>query len=104
MRKVETCCSFPRSCPSKSVKPLLATLTGVIERETGVVLTADHWGMRDLAYPVRKQMRGYYVRLEYVAPVDFVAELERIIRITDGIVQVHHRQAGRRSGRAHPAL
>ena len=40
--------------------------------------------MRDLAYPVRKQMRGYFVRLEYVAPGDTVAELERIIRISDG--------------------
>ena len=36
------------------------------------------------AYPVRKQMRGYFVRLEYVAPGDTVAELERIIRISDG--------------------
>ena len=45
----------------------------------------DHWGMRDLAYPVRKQMRGYFVRLEYVAPGDTVAELERVIRISDGV-------------------
>ena len=49
------------------------------------MLAVDHWGMRDLAYPVRKQMRGYYVRLEYAAPSTLVAELERIIRITDGI-------------------
>ena len=40
--------------------------------------------IRDSAYPVRKQMRGYFVRLEYVAPGDTVAELERIIRISDG--------------------
>ena len=46
---------------------------------------AAHWGMRDLAYPVRKQMRGYFVRLEYVAPGDTVAELERVIRISDGV-------------------
>ena len=62
---------------------LLGTFTGVIERAGGR-FTADHWGMRDLAYPVRKQMRGYFVRLEYVAPGDTVAELERIIRISDG--------------------
>ena len=41
--------------------------------------------MRDLAYPVRKQMRGYYVRLEYAGPATLVAELERNIRIADGI-------------------
>ncbi len=49
------------------------------------MLLVDQWGMRDLAYPVRKQMRGFYVRLEYAAPSQLVAELERIIRITDGI-------------------
>lgn len=49
------------------------------------MLEVDHWGMRDLAYPVRKQMRGYYVRLVYEGPAPLVAELERNIRITDGI-------------------
>ncbi len=41
--------------------------------------------MRDLAYPVEKQMRGYYVRLEYAAKPETIAELERIIRISEGI-------------------
>ena len=49
-----------------------------------VRLHADEMCIRDSAYPVRKQMRGYFVRLEYVAPGDTVAELERIIRISDG--------------------
>ena len=41
--------------------------------------------MRDLAYPVQKQMRGFFVRLEYAAPGALVAELERNVRIADGI-------------------
>ena len=42
--------------------------------------------MRDLAYPVQKQMRGYYLRLEYQsANHRLVAELERNLRITDGV-------------------
>jgi small subunit ribosomal protein S6 len=64
---------------------LLGTLTSVLEREQGRLIVADHWGMRDLAYPVLKQMRGYYVRLEYAALGPAVAELERNIRISDGI-------------------
>ena len=64
---------------------ILTALTGVVERENGVMEEVDHWGMRDLAYPVRKQMRGYYVRLVYQAPAELVAELERNVRITDGI-------------------
>ncbi|MBQ9536476.1 MAG: 30S ribosomal protein S6 [Desulfovibrionaceae bacterium] len=41
--------------------------------------------MKDLAYPVHKLMRGYYVRLEYLGPSELVAELERNIRNSDGI-------------------
>ncbi len=64
---------------------LLDGLTGIIEREGGKMVETDDWGMRQLAYPVRKQTRGYYVRLVFEAPGALVAELERNIRITDGI-------------------
>ena len=84
MRKFETLLLLSPELAADAREALLGTFTGVIERAGGR-FAADHWGMRDLAYPVRKQMRGYYVRLEYVAPGDTVAELERIIRITDGI-------------------
>lgn len=85
MRKFETLLLLSPELAAESREGLLATLTGVVEREQGKVVTVDQWGMRDLAYPVKKQMRGYYVRLEYVAPGAAVAELERNIRISDGI-------------------
>ncbi len=64
---------------------ILDTLTGIVGREGGNMVETDDWGMRVLAYPVEKQTRGYYVRLVYTAPGPLVAELERNIRITDGI-------------------
>lgn len=85
MRKMETLVLFSPEITAEQRETLLTTLTGVVERENGNMLEVDHWGMRDLAYPVQKQMRGYYVRLEYMAPATLVAELERIIRIQDDI-------------------
>ncbi|GFM37276.1 30S ribosomal protein S6 [Desulfovibrio psychrotolerans] len=85
MRKFETLLLLSPELATDARETVLATLTGVVERVEGNVLAADHWGMRDLAYPVKKQMRGYYVRLEYAMPPAGVAELERIIRITEGI-------------------
>jgi len=64
---------------------LLDSLTGIVDREGGKMVETDDWGMRQLAYPVQKQTRGYYVRLVYEAPGALVAELERNIRIADGI-------------------
>lgn len=85
MRKFETLLLLSPELSAENREGILSALTAVIEREKGVMTEVDVWGMRDLAYPVRKQMRGYYVRLVFDAPAPLVAELERNIRITDGI-------------------
>ena len=85
MRTLETLILLSPELTTENRDTLLASFTDVVNRFEGKVVAVDHWGMRDLAYPVRKQMRGYYVRLEYTAPGETVAELERIIRISDGV-------------------
>jgi small subunit ribosomal protein S6 len=85
MRKYETMLLLSPELAGDARESVLSVLTGVIEREGGKFLLADHWGMRDIAYPINKQTRGYYVRLEYLAPGKLIAELERNIRITEGI-------------------
>ncbi|MDD6088891.1 MAG: 30S ribosomal protein S6 [Desulfovibrionaceae bacterium] len=85
MRTFETLILLSPELTTENRDTLLASFTDVVNRFEGKVVAVDHWGMRDLAYPVRKQMRGYYVRLEYTAPGETVAELERIIRISDGV-------------------
>ena len=73
MRKFETLLLLSPELSAESREGILAALTGIIEREGGKLAEVDQWGMRDLAYPV------------YEAPAALVAELERNIRITDGI-------------------
>jgi small subunit ribosomal protein S6 len=85
MRKFETMLLLSPELAGEAREGMLTALLGVIEREGGKLVIADHWGMRDIAYPIKKQTRGYYVRLEYLAPGKLVAELERNIRITEGI-------------------
>ena len=78
MRKFETLLLLSPELSAETREGILTALTGVVERENGVMEEVDHWGMRE-------QMRGYYVRLVYQAPAELVAELERNVRITDGI-------------------
>ncbi|WP_243359536.1 30S ribosomal protein S6 [Fundidesulfovibrio terrae] len=85
MRKYETLLLLSPELNAESKKTVIDTMVGIIEREEGSMLTVDDWGTKDLAYPVRKFVRGQYVRMEYAAPGKAVAELERIVRITDGI-------------------
>lgn len=85
MRQFETLLLFSPELSAEQRETLLKGLTGIIEREGGKIVEIDQWGMRDLAYPVRKQMRGFYIRLVYEGPGSLVAELERNLRITEDI-------------------
>jgi len=85
MRKFETLLLLSPELSTETRTALIGGFKAVIEREGGKVLQEDNWGMRDLAYPVKKQMRGWYIRLEYAGPGALVAELERNIRIAEGV-------------------
>ncbi len=85
MRKFETMLLLSPEFSAEERQGVLDNLVAIIDREGGKLLETDDWGMRDLAYAVRKMDRGYYVRLVYLAPGALIAELERNIRITDGI-------------------
>ncbi len=45
------------------------------------------WGKRRLAYPINDLNEGYYVLINFSAAHDFPAELDRIYKITDGILR-----------------
>ena len=85
MRHYETLMLFSPEMPGERRQEILAGMSGIVERDGGKVLAEDDWGMRTLAYPVSKQIRGHYVRLEYAASGSVVAEMERNLRITDGV-------------------
>ena len=53
----------------------------------GTLIGIDEWGTRRLAYQINHMNEGYYVHMEFEAPRDFPAELDRIYNITDGVVR-----------------
>lgn len=86
MRKYETLLLLSPELSGDERTAILQNLDEIIVREGGRMLTLDEWGMRELAYPVKNNiMRGYYVRLEFGLQPLAVQELERNIRITEGI-------------------
>ncbi|WP_291320895.1 30S ribosomal protein S6 [Desulfonatronospira sp.] len=70
---------------SDGSKELVEKFSGVLERNEGQVIKNDDWGLKTLAYPVKKQTRGRYIRMEYSLPATQVSEFERNIRISDGV-------------------
>ncbi len=69
-----------------AVKALIEKFTKLIA-DNGTVEEVNEWGKRRLAYPINDLPEGYYVLVNFSAPTDFVAELERIYSITDGILR-----------------
>ena len=47
----------------------------------------NEWGKRKLAYPINDKTEGYYVLVNFTSEGSFPAELERIFRITEGILR-----------------
>jgi len=55
--------------------------------ENGTVIEKNEWGMKRLAYPIQFIEEGYYVLINFNAPPQFIAELERIYNITDTVLR-----------------
>ena len=69
---------------------------GVLEGQGATVTHFEEWGMRDLAYPIEKQGRGFYNLVQYEASAGASGELERVMRLSDEVIALHDRGPGRR--------
>ena len=56
--------------------------------KNGTVENVDEWGKRRLAYLIDDEAEGFYVFTTFTAEPNFPAELERIAKITDGVLRV----------------
>ncbi|MBN1336308.1 MAG: 30S ribosomal protein S6 [Deltaproteobacteria bacterium] len=62
-------------------------LLGIVGTYQGTMLFKEDWGLRKLAYPIRKQPRGRYLYMDYASPADCVGEMERVLRIESGVLR-----------------
>ena len=53
----------------------------------GTLTEINEWGKRRLAYPINDLMEGYYVLMTFTSAPAFPAELDRVFKITDGIMR-----------------
>ena len=56
--------------------------------KNGTIESVDEWGKRRLAYLIIDEAEGYYVFYNFESEPEFPAELERIVKITDGVLRV----------------
>ena len=87
MRKYETIFILHPSLDEEAVKAATEKFKGVIENGGGTVENVDFWGKRTLAYEISKVSEGYYTLVNFTANPELPRELDRIFRITDGVIR-----------------
>lgn len=82
----ETMMVFSVANGDEAVAELLAKFKAMIE-EAGTLESVDEWGKRKLAYPINDEPEGFYVLFNYQSAPEFPAELDRVVKITDGVLR-----------------
>ncbi|MDX9787024.1 MAG: 30S ribosomal protein S6 [Desulfobacterales bacterium] len=87
MRRYETIFIVDPEVSDEQRGSIFERLAELISKYKGVLVMRDDWGMRKLAYEVRKRNRGFYVRLDYCGDGPLVDEIERSFRIDDKVIK-----------------
>ena len=56
--------------------------------DNGTLENVDEWGKRKLAYHINDEAEGYYALYNFESASEFPAELDRVAKITDGVLRV----------------
>ena len=70
----------------EGIAALVEKFKAMVEAE-GTLSNIDEWGKRRLAYAINDLTEGYYVLMNFETNPAFPAELERVMKITDGILR-----------------
>ena len=70
----------------EAIAAMIEKFKALVETE-GTVTAIDDWGKRRLAYPINDLMEGYYVLMTFTAAAAIPAELDRVLKITEGVMR-----------------
>ena len=58
-----------------------------LAEQNGSAVEVEEWGSRKLAYPIDYKTEGYYVLMTFVSGPAFPRELDRKLRIAEGVMR-----------------
>jgi small subunit ribosomal protein S6 len=87
MRRYETIVILRPSLGEADTQAVIDRATGIIESFEGSIIKIDKWGLKKLAYLIKKEAQGYYVHILYAGLPAGVEEMERVFRIDDKVMK-----------------
>ena len=86
MAKYETMLVTNPALDEEASAALIGKFKSLIEAN-GTIDSVDEWGKRRLAYPINDEVEGVYTVIQFTSEPSFPAELERVYKITDGVLR-----------------
>jgi small subunit ribosomal protein S6 len=86
-RRYETMIVFRADLQEAGTKEQVERARKLLEGNGAVIAGMHEWGLRELAYEIEKERRGYYVLAEYTGTAAAVAELERNLKLSDAVLR-----------------
>jgi len=87
MRRYETIFIVRPNIGEDEIEAITSRAAATIEGDGGTIIRINNWGLKKLAYLIKKENQGYYVYVDYAGVPASVAEIERIFRIDDRILK-----------------
>ncbi len=72
---------------TQQVEQLADTYTEIIKNNGGEVTKSEHWGLKTLAYRIKKNRKGHYIFFNVDAPSAAMQELERNLRLNEDVLR-----------------
>src|SRR3989442_10676649 len=86
-RRYETLVLIHPDQAEAGVKELAARIRTLIEEQGGTVSQVQEWGLRELAHPIAKQRRAFYILFEYRAAPKGLDEVQRTLKLMDPVLR-----------------
>ncbi len=73
--------------PATQVEALATQFADIIRKDGGTVAKTEQWGLRTLAYRIKKNRKGHYVLFNIDAPPAAIDEMERNMRLHEDVLR-----------------
>lgn len=87
MRQYELTYIVHPQVDSEGLAAVMDEVKGLVESNGGTVHKVEPWGLRRLAYPIRKVREGQYVFMEFSLDARGVAEVDRALKFKEQILR-----------------
>lgn len=87
MRRYETIFILRPNTGEEEINRVIESTTSIITEDAGTIIELNKWGLKKLAYLIKKESLGYYVFCDYAGTPAAVSEIERKFRIDDAVMK-----------------